>query len=162
LFIFADGGVRRPSASPIRSGARSPLSRGLRGQTGAAAIEAALLFVIFFTLFYAIVSYSLPLLMMHAFQHAASEGARSAVAVDPAEFKDTEAYQAKVISRAQEIVGKSLDWLPQAEYINVQVVPTDGILTVTVQFDYKTHPLIPKLGIVPLPEELIGRAEVQL
>lgn len=64
----------RPSASQSRSGARRPLSRGLRAQTGAAAIEAALLFVIFFTLFYAIVSYSLPLMIMQAVQHAASEG----------------------------------------------------------------------------------------
>jgi Flp pilus assembly protein TadG len=159
----------RPSASQSRSGARRPLSRGLRAQTGAAAIEAALLFVIFFTLFYAIVSYSLPLMIMQAVQHAASEGARAAVAVDP----NAEHYQDKVKSQAINVALESVSWLPQPPDVNA--VPTGDILTVTVQFNYTNSQLMipilsfPGIGEVPnLPKDqfgnvvLIGRAKVQL
>ncbi|MCL7421800.1 MAG: pilus assembly protein [Methylobacter sp.] len=157
-------------------GARRRLSHGLRKQSGAAAIEAALLFVIFFTLFYAIVSYSMPLLMMQAFHHAASSGARAAVAVDP----DTVDYEGAVAGRVRTVVGDLLDWLPPAAHSavlgegNAKVLvqfdqPSAGMLTVTVQFlGYTTNPLIPILkfplvGDVPnLPPDLIARAVVQL
>lgn len=158
-------------------GARRRLSHGLRKQSGAAAIEAALLFVIFFTLFYAIVSYSMPLLMMQAFHHAASSGARAAVAVDPAEADD---YEGEVEARVRTVVGELLDWLPPAAHSavlgegNAKVLvqfdqPSVDMLTVTVQFPgYTTNPLIPILkfplvGDVPkLPPDLIARAVVQL
>jgi Flp pilus assembly protein TadG len=157
-------------------GARRRLSHGLRKQNGAAAIEAALLFVIFFTLFYAIVSYSMPLLMMQAFHHAASSGARAAVAVDPA----TADYEGVVEARVRTVVGELLDWLPPAAHSavlgegNAKVLvqfdqPSAGMLTVTVQFlGYTSNPLIPILkfplvGDVPkLPPDLIARAVVQL
>ncbi|MDO9422605.1 MAG: pilus assembly protein [Methylobacter sp.] len=166
----------RLRASQPRFGARRRLSRGLRAQSGAAAIEAALLFVIFFTLFYAIVSYSLPLLMMQAFQHAASSGARAAVAVDPA----TPDYEGAVEIRVRSVVGDLLNWLPPAAHdavlgegnANVQVdfdQPTAGMLTVTVKFtDYTGNPLIPILrfpivGDVPkLPQDLTAHAAIQL
>jgi Flp pilus assembly protein TadG len=133
------------------------------------------MFVIFFTLFYAIVSYSMPLLMMQAFQHAASAGARAAVAVDPA----AEGYEAEVENRVKTIVGDLLDWLPAAAHaavlggkdgVKVELdKPTAGMLTVTVSFpDYTGNPLIPILkfpgiGDVPrLPKDLTARAVVQL
>ena len=82
-------------------------------QRGAAAIEAALMFVIFFSLFYAIVSYSLPLLMVQAFNHAAASGARAGVAIEPAGFADTNSYiQSGVVPRVREVVGDTLSWLP--------------------------------------------------
>ena len=166
----------RPCASQSRSGARRQLSRGLRAQRGAAAIEAALLFVIFFTLFYAIVSYSLPLMMMQGFQHAASAGARAAVAVDNPNAED---YHARVNSQVNTVVGESLTWLPKTahdavfggtEGVKVEFdKPIAGMLTVTVKFpSYTSNPLIPILslpgiGDVPkLPTDLIGRAAVQL
>lgn len=157
-----------------------PLSSSLRIQRGAAAIEAALLFVIFFTLFYAIVSYSMPLLMLQAFQHAAASGARSAVAVESTEFGSTDDYiQNGVAPRVRNVVGELLNWLPPAAHVavlgegnqNVQVVfdPASGLLTVTVSFmDYPDNPLVPILvfpgiGAVPrLPQHLTGRASVQL
>lgn len=133
------------------------------------------MFVIFFTLFYAIVSYSMPLLMMQAFQHAASAGARAAVAVDSA----AEGYEAEVENRVKTIVGDLLDWLPAAAHaavlggkdgVKVELdKPTAGMLTVTVSFpDYTGNPLIPILkfpgiGDVPrLPKDLTARAVVQL
>ncbi|WAK03627.1 TadE/TadG family type IV pilus assembly protein [Methylobacter sp. YRD-M1] len=166
----------KPRASQPRAETRYRLSCSLRKQRGAAAIEAALLFVIFFTLFYAIVSYSMPILMMQAFNHAASAGARAAVAIDPA----TDNYDAAVESRVRAVVGDLLNWLPSAAHSavlgdgnkNVQVdfdQPSAGMLTVTVSFpNYTDKPLIPILkfpgiGDVPnLPKNLSARAAVQL
>ncbi|MEF3075659.1 TadE family protein [Methylobacter sp. Wu1] len=164
-----------PKVSQPRAGTRRRLSCSLRKQRGAAAIEAALLFVIFFTLFYAIVSYSMPILMMQAFQHAASAGARAAVAVDPA----AEGYETAAENRAKTVVAELLDdWLPKAAHEAV-LGSEDGVkadfdeatrmLTVTVKFpDYTKNPLIPILkfpgiGDVPkLPNDLKASAVVQL
>src|SRR5690606_9696163 len=65
---------------------------GAGSQRGAAAIEFALVFVIFFAIFYATVSYSLFFLLQAAFNHAASEGARAAVSVDPLAYDNTNDY----------------------------------------------------------------------
>lgn len=151
-------------------------------QQGAAGIEFAILFVIFFSLFYAIASYSLPLLMIQAFHHAASTGARAAVAVDPAAFSDPDAgdyIENGVIPRVRSVVGNTLDWLPAIAHdavlgANNQNVGVDfdqatGTLSVTVRYqDYLTNPLMPVLtlpgvGDVPkLPQNLIGKASIQL
>ncbi|MGH8499010.1 MAG: TadE/TadG family type IV pilus assembly protein, partial [Methylococcales bacterium] len=73
---------RRANEIPLR---RNGSSSG-QAQHGAAAIEFALLFIIFFAIFYGIVSYALPMLMIQAFHHAAAAGARAGVAVDPKAF----------------------------------------------------------------------------
>ncbi|MGJ0430731.1 TadE/TadG family type IV pilus assembly protein [Methylobacter sp.] len=164
----------KPKASQPRAGTCRRLSCSLRKQRGAAAIEAALLFVIFFTLFYAIVSYSMPLLMMQAFNHAASAGARAAVAVDPT----AEGYETIVENRVKTVVGELLDWLPKAAHeavlgsedgVKVDFDQETRMLTVTVTFPkYTTNPLIPILtfpgiGDVPkLPDDLSASAVVQL
>lgn len=164
----------KPRASQPLAGTRRRLSCSLRKQRGAAAIEAALLFVIFFTLFYAIVSYSMPILMMQAFNHAASSGARAAVAVDPA----AEGYETVVENRVKTVVRDLLDWLPKAAHeavlggkggVKVDFDEATRMLTVTVKFpNYTKNPLIPILklpgiGDVPkLPKDLSASAAVQL
>ena len=42
-------------------------------QKGAAAIEFALVFIVFFSVFYGIVSYSLPMLLMQSFNQSTAE-----------------------------------------------------------------------------------------
>jgi hypothetical protein len=168
----------KPKASQPRAGTRRHLSCSLRKQRGAAAIEAALLFVIFFTLFYAIVSYSMPILMMQAFNHAASAGARAAVKIVGPPARD--GYKDDVELEVRKVVGDLLNWLPSAAHSavlgggnkNVQVdfdQPSAGMLTVTVKFpNYTKNPLIPILklpgiGDVPkLPKDLSASAAVQL
>lgn len=138
------------------------------------------MFVIFFTLFYAIVSYSLPMLMVQSFNHAAATGARAAVAIEPTAFSDTDSYiQDGVIPRVRQVVGSSLAWLPQTASDavlgenngNVDVVfdPVTGVLAVTVTYSgYQEAPMIPSLtlpgiGTVPkLPADLQGTANVTL
>lgn len=151
-----------------------------KSQTGAAAIEAALMFVIFFTLFYAIVSYSLPLLMMQAFNHAAASGARSAVAVEPDAFADTDSYiQNGVIPQVRTVVGNTLGWLPASasqavlgdgnSKVQVDFDQATGVLAVTIVYPgYRESPMVPTLslpgiGDIPrLPEDLRGTASVTL
>lgn len=149
-------------------------------QRGAAAIEAALMFVVFFTLFYATVSYSLPMLMVQAFNHAAASGARSGVAIESNAFDSTADYiNLGVRPRVREVVGDTLSWLPGSarqvvlgnnnENVGVDFDEATGMLSVTVNFPgYRTTPLVPTLtlpgvGDVPrLPEQLSGRASVTL
>ncbi len=52
-------------------------------QNGAAAIEFAAVFMIFFAVFYGLVSYTLPMLMLQSFNQASAEAVRRCVALDP-------------------------------------------------------------------------------
>ena len=149
-------------------------------QKGAAGIEAALLFIIFFSIFYGTVSYALPMAMIQAFHHAAASGARAAVAVDPNEFANTTDYlENGVKPRVRTVVGSLLSWLPStaktavlgASNQNIQIDFDSGsdVVTVTVKYaGYTSNPLMPILtlpgiGDVPrLPTDLTGTASLQL
>jgi len=147
-------------------------------QKGAAAIEFALLFVLFFAVFYALVSYAIAMLLQESFQHAAEEGARSAIAVDNLAFASNSAYRSGVEPRVRTTVGDSLSWLPAgvktqvlgAANANVQLGWSGtNTLTVTVIYTgYTSNPLmpiltLPAIGQVPkLPADLAGRAVIEL
>jgi Flp pilus assembly protein TadG len=147
-------------------------------QRGAAAIEFALLFVLFFAVFYALVSYAIAMMLQESFQHAAEEGARSAIAVDSLAFASTSAYRSGVEPQVRTTVGNSLSWLPTgvknevlgAANGNVQLGWSGtNTLTVTVIYTgYTSNPLMPVLtfpaiGDVPkLPADLVGRAVIEL
>lgn len=139
-------------------------------QKGAAAIEFAAVFVIFFAVFYGLVSYSLPLLMMQSFNAAATEAVRRAVAIDPA----TAGYQTVVQNLANATVASQLNWMPTALAFDASnVVSTyDPVLKVlTVKINYPQTKLtsvlpvlvLPIIGQVPnLPANLIATASLQL
>lgn len=148
-----------------------------RKQAGAAAIEFALLFVLFFVVFYALVSYGMAMMLKESFQHAAEEGARSAIAVDNLAFASNGAYQTSVEAQARTAVGNSLAWLPAGVKTqvlgvgngNVQMAWSGNTLTVTVIYaGYTANPMMPVLtfpviGQVPrLPADLTGRAVIDL
>ena len=125
--------------------------------SGAVSIEFALLFIIFFVIFYAIVAYAIFFLLQTSFNHAAAEGARSAISVDPQSFPSTSAYlENGVVPQVRETVGQSLSWMPMRlqnivlgeNNSNVDVMVTVNILTVTVSYNnYTSNPLIPLLFI---------------
>ncbi|MGR9107276.1 MAG: TadE/TadG family type IV pilus assembly protein [Gammaproteobacteria bacterium] len=171
--------VARTRISDANSGHRAG-PRSARSQRGAAAIEAAFLFVIFFSIFYALVSYALPMIMIQAFHHAAASGARAAVAVEPSDFADSSDYMENGVKpRVRTVVGNLLDWLPSVAKsavlgeananVKVDFDPGNDLLTVTVVFpQYTSNPLMPILklpgiGNVPsLPTDLQGTASLQL
>jgi Flp pilus assembly protein TadG len=151
--------------------------RNRQRQRGAAAIEFALLFVLFFAVFYALVSYAIAMMLRESFQHAAEEGARSAIAVDSLAYASSAAFHAGVEPQVRTTVGNSLTWLPPAVKSqvlgvnngNVQLGWSGNTLTVTVTYTgYTSNPLMPILtfpmiGAVPrLPANLTGRAVIAL
>lgn len=139
-----------------------------RKQKGAVAIEFALVFVIFFAVFYGLVSYSLPLLMMQSFHEATAEAVRRSVALDPA----TPNYKAAVENLANSVLAQRLSWMPAAlnltPGVDTNALYAAGVLTVSV--NYPTAKLaqvlpflvLPGIGAVPnLPQYLSAQSSLQ-
>jgi Flp pilus assembly pilin Flp len=142
----------------------------IRRHRGATAIEFALIFPIFFTIFYAIVSYGLILAAQQSLTLAAEEGARAALRYQPAASQNAAlvARAAAACQTAQSII----NWLPNS-YLSggcaSSVAPCnyDGTLQcikVTLNYNYAQNPLVPPLPFfgVLLPSNLVGIATVQL
>lgn len=139
-----------------------------RKQKGAAAIEFALVFVVFFAVFFGIISYSLPLLMMQAFNAATAEAVRRSVALDP----NSAGYNTAIVTLAKSVVAAQLTWIPPALNFNTSDVTatyTAGKL-LTVRIDYPKTKLtqvlpiltLPVIGEVPaLPTTLSAQASLQ-
>lgn len=139
-----------------------------RKQKGAVAIEFALVFIIFFAVFYGLVSYSLPLLLMQSFNQSTAEAVRRSVALDPS----TANYDTAVRTVATTELTRQLAWIPAALNFNVatdaSATYTGGVLTVTI--NYPTSKLnqvlpflvLPGIGSVPnLPATLTARSSLQ-
>ncbi|WP_448653127.1 TadE/TadG family type IV pilus assembly protein [Pseudomonas fluorescens] len=136
-------------------------------QKGAAAIEFIAVFVIFFAVFYGMVSYSLPLLLLQSFNQATAEAVRLSVALDP----NMAGYQAAVQSTAKAAVTNRLVWIPAAYKFNANQITTTfvgGLLS--VQINYPTANLqavmpfivLPGIGTVPqLPATLQATSSLQ-
>jgi Flp pilus assembly protein TadG len=105
-----------------------------RKQKGAVAIEFALVFVIFFAVFYGLVSYSLPLLLLQSFNESTSEAVRRSVALDPASAN----YSTAITANARTELTRQLAWLPNALNFNAAtdstITFTGGLLTVTINY----------------------------
>lgn len=139
-------------------------------QKGAVAIEFALVFVIFFAVFYGLVSYSLPFVLMQSFNQATAEAVRRSVAVDP----NTPGYATVVQSTASDTLKQQLSWVPSALNLVIGVdtsaVYNSGNGTLTVTVNYPTSKLnqvipflvLPGLGTVPnLPTNLSATSSLQ-
>lgn len=129
-----------------------------RRQHGAAAIEFALVFGLFFAVLYGTVSYSLPMLLMQSFNNATAEGARRAVGVA---LRPGEAgYQHLVLAQARSAVQQELNWLPPALQVPDSAIITTldnatGVLSVTVSYPPgKLNSVIPSMPLVPSINEL--------
>lgn len=143
-------------------------------QTGAAAIEFALLFTLFFAIFYALVSYAVTMMLQQSFTHAAAEGARAAIAVNPLVYPDTTSFNAAVETRVRSTIDTGLAWLPQKAKTkvsgsNIGIIWAGSTMTVRVIYNgYAADPMMPTLnlpgiGAVPrLPTDLAGSASITL
>ncbi|MCW2268337.1 TadE-like protein [compost metagenome] len=138
-------------------------------QKGAAALEFVAVFVIFFAVFYGVVSYALPMLMLQSFNQASSEAVRRCVALDPT----SKTYGADVDTLARQVLNQQLAWMPnslgfEASDATVTLSPTHLL---TVKIDYARDKLtsvipvlnLPVIGQVPrLPTSLKAEASLQL
>ncbi|MEB0041626.1 MULTISPECIES: TadE/TadG family type IV pilus assembly protein [unclassified Pseudomonas] len=141
-----------------------------RKQKGAAAIEFAAVFITFFAVFYGLVSYSLPLLMMQSFNAATTEAVRRAVAVSPT----VSGYQGVIQTQASATVLSQLAWMPAAlgfDQTSVTAVYNTASKLLTVSINYPVSKLanvvpplvLPVIGQVPsLPTFLTAQASLQL
>ena len=77
-----------------------------RKQHGAVAIEFAVIFLVFFTVLYAIIAYSIPFLLTLSFKHISADAAREAVRVSPT----VQNYPGRVSQQIYETIDNS--WLP--------------------------------------------------
>lgn len=145
---------------------------------GAVAIEFALIFSILFALFYAIISYALPLMMMQTFHSAAADGVRAAISVivdEDATDPCPDSFKTEAASTAEEEARQRIVWLdslmssvPEDDRVQTSW-PEECLLQVTVQYpNYTGNPPIPVLtlpmiGDVPrLPDTLTGSASTRL
>ncbi|MBH3427515.1 TadE/TadG family type IV pilus assembly protein [Pseudomonas alkylphenolica] len=142
----------------------------VKQQKGAVALEFAAVFVIFFAVFYGVVSYGLPMLMLQSFNQASSEAVRRCVALDPS----SKTYRNDVDTLAKGVLGEQLAWMPKS--LNFQLA-SDASVTLTagnlltVKIDYAKEKLsavlpvliLPGIGEVPrLPTHLTAAASLQL
>ncbi len=143
----------------LKCARRVPHRRACRG---AVAIEFALMFLLFFSLFYAIVAYGLAFTLKQSVTMAAEEGARAAVQDAPDE--------ATRLSRAQTMANNVLSWLPSSA-ITVNTTAANCVanektrcITVTVNYDYAGHPIVPSLPLfgIAIPDNLGATATVQI
>lgn len=154
------------------SAARRANGRGR--QRGVAAIEFAIVFLLFFMLVWGILTYGFAFAAQQTLTLAAENGARAALHYQPAQTA-AEALAARTAA-AQNATAKSLDWLqkfnplydPQGA-VTVQGQPCvyDAALicfSVSVTYPYAQRPLIPSipgLGLL-VPQTLVGNAAMQM
>ena len=157
-----------------------------RGQKGAAAIEFAIIFPIFFIIFYAVVTYGLIFAAQQTITLAAAEGARAAVRYQSGS-NEVDRQNAR-IAAACDMSNQVLAWLMKtgsgqagtsgscATGTTKTVVTADNTLCsalngvtcikVLVTYDYDKAPLVPKLlgplMSLPTPSLLQGQAVAQI
>ena len=137
-------------------------------QKGAVAIEFAMVFIIFFAVFYGLVSYSVPLLMVQSFHQATAEAVRRSVALDPA----TPGYDAALTALARNTLRQQLTWIPPAFAFDADtdasVTYAGGLLTVRVDYSReKLRQVIPflvlpgNINVPDLPANLSAQSSLQ-
>eukprot|EP01030_Chromulinospumella_sphaerica_P007873 gene7873-7703_t len=127
-----------------------------RKQKGAVAIEFALVFVIFFAVLYAIVTYSLPLLLMQSFNQSTAEAVRRSVALDP----NMPGYEAALKNVVKLELTRQLAWIPAGLNFDVTTdtttTYTGGVLKVAIHYpSQKLNAFEP--AILSAGDKLFGR-----
>jgi len=158
---------------PSTSSATDP-----RGEAGAAALEFALVFPVFFLILYGMLHYGIVFVVSYGMTSAANDAARAAIQVSPEE----EDYASLVVTRARAAAVARLDWLNSAQkaivlgtggervVVSLQSDATLGaVVEIGISYpDYATQPILPVVtlpglgAIPPVPEQLSARAVLQL
>ncbi len=144
------GTVKQTGRAAVARASRSV--RGRQSQRGVAAIEFALVFPLFFVIFYAIVAYGLIFAANQTLSLAAQEGGRAALRFE-GETSLAAAYSLRTSAACTTAQGL-LTWLPAGGIIatctNAACSGGTGMQCVTVQitYDYQAHPLVPNLPLM--------------
>lgn len=139
-------------------------------EKGATAVEFALLFPLFLAILFGIVTFGMVFVLQQAMTLAVEEGARAAIAVDPAAYSpggvfDQAGFLGAVTPRAQQRITAALAWLPgtlennAVTTVTLQAITEGFAVVVTVRYPYGAHPIIPALPL-PIVGTLIPPAQL--
>lgn len=121
-------------------------------------VEFAAVFIVFMVVLWAIVTYGMVFAVNHSLSSAAAEAARGAIAApsNPTGTADT-------------VAADRLSWMGAAAShasVSSTVATCTGIpgdcITVEITYPYGSEPLIPSLGLLPLPTHLSSQSTVSL
>jgi Flp pilus assembly protein TadG len=137
-------------------------------QRGNMAIEFAIVFPLFFLIFYAIVTYSLIFVAQQSLTLAAEEGARAALRYQASAQTISQSLAMRGAAACQTARNLS-NWLAGLATCNAVPAPctydaTMQCLQVTLGYAYSQRPILPPLPLLnlALPDSLVARAMVQL
>ncbi len=149
----------------------------MKKQQGVATIEFALVFTVVFLVFWGIVSYTFPLIVLQSMNQAVAEGARVAAEESPLQTNFIEIASAA----AADEIAQQLAWLPAGwrtpitQSISFNPSPECSLarpncllVVETIYPNYVGNPIVPiislpGLGPVPrVPNDLVARASILL
>ena len=133
----------------------------MRREDGVAAVEFAIVSIVFLLFLYGILTYGFIFGLDQSMNHAAEEGARSAISTTT---------DAAAITKAQDTALQRLSWLGSRIQSSdvvaaVAACPNDTTvkcITVTITYPWSTRPLVPRLAGLPAPSQMQAIAVVQL
>lgn len=149
----------------------------MRKQKGVATIEFALVFSLLFFVFWGIVSYTFPLIVLQSMNRAVAEGARVAAEESPLQSNFIEiASNAAANEMTQQLAWLPAGWrTPITQSVSFNASPEcslarpNCLLVVEVRYpNYRSNPIVPTislpgLGPVPrVPNDLVARASLLL
>lgn len=152
----------------IRAPVHGRSRAGRRVQRGSMAVEFAIVFPLFFLVFYAIVTYSMIFVAQQSLTLAASEGARAALRYEAGATSTASALALRASAACTTATGL-VNWLAgvapcTATYAACSFDATMQCVNVTLKYNYASQPLVPSLPLIglPVPTSLIASAMVQL
>jgi Flp pilus assembly protein TadG len=139
-----------------------------RAQRGTMAVEFAMVFPVFFLVFYAIATYSMIFVAQQSLTLAASEGARAALRYQPGASSAAGALALRASAACATATGL-VNWLAgsapcTATYAGCSFDATMQCVNVALNYNYASRPLVPPLPLIglPVPASLTASAMVQL
>jgi Flp pilus assembly protein TadG len=137
-------------------------------QRGSTAVEFAIVFPLFFLVFYAIVTYSMIFVAQQSLTLAASEGARAALRFQSNATSAASALALRASAACTTATGL-VNWLASSTPCTATYAPctfdaTMQCVNVALNYNYASQPLVPSLPLIglPLPANLAASAMVQL
>jgi Flp pilus assembly protein TadG len=139
-----------------------------RAQRGSMALEFAIVFPLFFLIFYAIVTYSVVLVAKQSLTLAAAEGARAALRYQPGATSSDTALALRATA-ACAAATPLVSWLAITKpctttIANCSYDATMKCVSVALNYNYASKPVVPALPLIglPVPATLSASATVQL
>jgi hypothetical protein len=135
-------------------------------QDGVAAVEFAIVSMVFLVILFGILTYGFIFGLDQSLNHAAEEGARSAISAP-----DSPPLQQPALDKAKATALQRLGWLgsriQDSDVVATLVdpCPNDAAVTciqVTITYPWNTRPIIPKFPGLPTPDQMQAVAVIEL